>query len=482
MGKEIERKYLVQSDAWRSQVQSKEHYRQGYLSIDEARSVRIRVGQRTAFLTVKGKSTGHTRLEFEYPLPLAEAQQMLEQLCLKPLIAKTRHTVHANGLTWEIDEFADENRPLVMAELESETDEEPTQKPAWIGEEVTRDPRYFNINLVAHPYSTWRHNGQKLETTFHLKGGESVPTGLGRIMQEQFTVAIAQLGRMDEDLAERVHEVRKSVKRLRAVIRLMRPVFGSAYQEENVALRDIGRALSVVRDAHALVETLNLLSDKYHKELGEDGLPFLRRTIIAYAQEREHNFAPTQQIPRLIEELKVIGQRAKSWPYENTDIHVLTDGVATTIRRGRKSYRTAYAVPTAEHFHDWRKRVKDLRYQLALLEKLWPEVFDGFSRTAKELEERLGMDHNLVVLRNMLPTGETKPTLHYEVRLLRFLIAAYQRELRNETRSLGSRLFSETPMQWARRIEHSWKAQKEERRTKKLQDNHPLPFELIRHT
>jgi adenylate cyclase len=155
MGKEIERKYLVQSDAWRDRVQSTEHYQQGYLSTEEERSVRVRVGKRKAFFTIKGKATGQTRAEFEYPLPLKDANQLLEHLCVKPLITKTRHTVQANGLTWEIDEFSGENSPLILAELETKSDQAPKQKPPWVGEEVTHDPRYLNINLVAHPYSMW---------------------------------------------------------------------------------------------------------------------------------------------------------------------------------------------------------------------------------------------------------------------------------------------------------------------------------------
>ena len=473
MGKEIERKYLVKSDAWRDRVQSTEQYQQGYLSTDEERSVRVRVGKRKAFFTIKGKATGHTRAEFEYPLPLEDANQLLEHLCVKPLITKTRHTVQANNLTWEIDEFSGENSPLILAELETKSDKAPKQKPAWVGEEVTQDPRYLNMNLVALPYSRWGKDILHSTAEFHLKGGESVRNGIKRIVTEQLTAAIDHLSRSEAALEEPIHEVRKSVKRLRAVLRLMRPVLGSAYREENAALQEVGRTLSPVRDAHALIETFDELTEKYRKEVGDYHQSRLRRTLLAHRQEMENEFDRDRQMPQLVEDLKQIGLRAESWPYGKADIRLLADGVATTLERGCKNYQHAYAEALPENFHDWRKRAKDLRYQLTLLEKLWPEVFAGFLGAAKKLEELLGMDHNLVVLRDTILKRTDVVDSDEEIRVLLLLIDTYQRELRIKAEGLGSRIYNEKPKQWRRRVERSWEAWKKEQRTKKLMDKHP---------
>jgi adenylate cyclase len=473
MRKEIERKYLVQSDAWRDRVQSKEQYQQGYLSTDEERSVRVRVGKRKAFFTIKGKATGHTRAEFEYSLPLEDAHQLLEHLCVKPLITKTRHKVQVNGLTWEIDEFSGENSPLILAELETKSDKAPKQKPAWVGEEVTQDPRYLNIHLVTHPYSTWGKEILHSTTAFHLKGGESVPNGLKRIVIEQLTEASNHLSHSEAVLEEPIHEVRKSVKRLRAVLRLMRPVLGSAYREENAALQGVGRTLSPVRDAHALLETFDELTEKYRKEVGEHHTSRLRQTLLAHRQEVENEFDRDRRMPQLVEELRQIGLRAESWPYGKVDIRLLADGVATTLERGGKSYHHAYTEPLPENFHDWRKRAKDLRYQLTLLEKLWPEVFAGFLSTAKKLEELLGMDHNLVVLRDTILKRAEVVDSDEEIRGLLLLIDTYQQELRVKAEGLGVRIYNEKPKQWKRRVERSWEVGRKEQKIKRRMEKHP---------
>jgi CYTH domain-containing protein len=153
MGREIERKFLVTGDAWRKGVG--ERFRQGYLSLDKERTVRIRATPDRAYITVKGPEAGAVRSEFEYEIPLRDAIELLESLCVKPLIEKERHRVSHRDLTWEIDEFFGANRGLVIAEIELESEDQAFDKPAWVGREVTGDPRYYNVNLVAKPYTKW---------------------------------------------------------------------------------------------------------------------------------------------------------------------------------------------------------------------------------------------------------------------------------------------------------------------------------------
>ncbi len=154
MGTEIERKFLVTSDEWRAGAQSRRLV-QGYLSRDPERTVRVRIDGEKAALTIKGKSAGATRAEFEYEIPLADAELLLP-LCLSPLIDKVRHLVMHEGHQWEIDEFASDNAPLIVAELELSSEDEAFARPEWLGAEVTDDARYFNSQLAVKPYSRWK--------------------------------------------------------------------------------------------------------------------------------------------------------------------------------------------------------------------------------------------------------------------------------------------------------------------------------------
>lgn len=154
MGQEIERKFLVCSMGWKVGAVGIP-YRQGYLCRQEARTVRVRIAGDEAYLTIKGQALGIARLEYEYPIPLAEASELLDRLCLKPLIEKTRYRIEYRGRVWEVDEFSGENQGLVVAEVELESPDQPLELPDWVGEEVTHDPRYLNANLVEHPFSRW---------------------------------------------------------------------------------------------------------------------------------------------------------------------------------------------------------------------------------------------------------------------------------------------------------------------------------------
>ncbi len=155
MAIEIERKFRISGDAWR-QAATGEHYRQGYLSTVPERTVRVRVKGDTGYLTIKGATHGAVRSEYEYTIPLEDAHAMLDSLCLRPLIEKTRYTLEYQGLVWEIDAFEGDNAGLVIAEVELESEEQDIALPGWAGEEVTGDARYYNANLVANPYCNWR--------------------------------------------------------------------------------------------------------------------------------------------------------------------------------------------------------------------------------------------------------------------------------------------------------------------------------------
>jgi adenylate cyclase len=154
MSVEIERKFLVRGTDWKS-LGRPVALRQGYLSAHPDRTVRVRIEGERATLTIKGRSQGATRGEWEYPIPLADAAALLDGLCERPLIEKTRTRVEHAGMVWEVDEFFGDNLGLVVAEIELDAEDQVFEKPDWIGEEVTQDARYFNSNLIRHPYTSW---------------------------------------------------------------------------------------------------------------------------------------------------------------------------------------------------------------------------------------------------------------------------------------------------------------------------------------
>lgn len=153
MGREIERKFLVRDTRWKRGAVGVP-VRQGYLGTGADCVVRVRVMGDRAFLTIKGRTVGAARPEFEYPIPHADGLQLLD-LCARPIIEKTRYRIEHGGLTWEVDEFHGANAGLVVAECELESEAQEIDKPAWVAEEVTGDPRYYNSNLAAHPFTTW---------------------------------------------------------------------------------------------------------------------------------------------------------------------------------------------------------------------------------------------------------------------------------------------------------------------------------------
>lgn len=155
MALEIERKFLVVGDAWRKAAHASEHFAQGYLNQTGRASVRVRIEGEQANLNIKAAQVGTSRAEYEYPIPLAEAREILDSLTLTPPVEKTRHWVEHAGHVWEIDEFVGANAPLVVAEIELDAADEAFERPDWLGAEITDDVRYYNHALAFEPYSQW---------------------------------------------------------------------------------------------------------------------------------------------------------------------------------------------------------------------------------------------------------------------------------------------------------------------------------------
>lgn len=156
MAIEIERKFLLKNDNWKKLADAGTSYKQGYLVGSEQASVRVRIQGDKAYLNIKSATLGVFRNEYEYEIPLTDANEMLENLCHKPLIIKKRHLISVSNHTWEIDVFEGDNSGLTVAEIELQTESEDFELPDWIGEEVSHDTRYYNVCLVDNPYKNWK--------------------------------------------------------------------------------------------------------------------------------------------------------------------------------------------------------------------------------------------------------------------------------------------------------------------------------------
>lgn len=170
MGTEVERKFLVTSDAWRAGVRDALRMRQGYLPGIETASVRVRIAGERAWLNIKSATLDVSRREYEVPIALKDAEEILELLCERPLIEKTRHHVPHGRHLWEVDVFEGENAGLVVAEIELRTPDEPFERPPWLGEEVSHDPRYYNVSLVRQPYRVWARTAAGVTHERHKPG------------------------------------------------------------------------------------------------------------------------------------------------------------------------------------------------------------------------------------------------------------------------------------------------------------------------
>ena len=467
MAQENEHKYLVRSAGWRKQARRGEHYLQGYLSTDPERSVRVRVGGDKAVLTIKGSGGGDhnglQRAEFEYPIPAEDANQIMGHLCRQPLIEKTRFRISLNGNTWEVDKFEKENDGLVIAELEtSNGNGSPTHLPSWIGEEVSNDDRYINANLVEHPYSEWRPGNEKPDPKYHWKRGESVAGGMKRIVAEQLQLAIWELSADQGSADHIVHEARKCLKKSRSAMRLFQNILGKEYEQGNTVLRDAGRKLSPVRDSQALIEMFDELNCKYRNELGDRSLISIRDGLVKRKKSLELQQKRTRGT--VLNTLRTFAGRVDKWKINEADPLALSRSFARTIRRNQQACQNAYAESRPENFHEWRKRAKDLRYHLNLVSKAWPDVLDGYEAPAKDLESKLGDEHNLVVMRDTILEKPDAFGKEQDIHAFLKIVDDYQKKLRSDCRMLADRLYSEKPKFWRRRIELCWSAWKEEGR------------------
>lgn len=292
---------------------------------------------------------------------------------------------------------------------------------------------------------------------YRFEAGEAVPEGLRRIAREELTSAAGGLrqatARTRDDA---IHEARKSVKKVRVILRLMRGELGRTYTVENRRLRNVALRLSAYRDATVMIETLDQLRERHHDNRSRRALAAIRRGLLE-SQRRQRGSGMTSAMHRAADALLAASARVGRWRLVMDGPVALAPGMETAYRRGRAAMASARRHAQPEHCHEWRKRVKDHWYHLRLLESRWDAAAHGREKDLKVLETWLGEHHNLEVLSARLAAKRVRQRTPEEAKLCRSLIGAMQRELRHKALALGQRLYRERPELFRKHIAQLWR-------------------------
>ena len=287
---------------------------------------------------------------------------------------------------------------------------------------------------------------------YAFAAGESVEGAVRRIATEQIEEAIGNLTSGAPDLHEGVHEARKRFKKVRALLRLVRPALGDRFPAENARFREFGALLSGVRDAAAMVECVDGLRRSFPEPRHAAFLQDLRLAMV----ERRHRHAEGlhdlgDRVARVLEGLEGARGAVEAWPLGESGPLLIAPGFAVTYRDGRKEMRRAFSTPTDVRFHEWRKRVKDHWYHVRLLTPLRPRALRGRSEALKALSDRLGEEHDLAALGSIIGTGEGGRELPEGPGPGDGILRFRRTELRRECRKRGRRLYGDPP-----RVLSSW--------------------------
>ncbi len=292
---------------------------------------------------------------------------------------------------------------------------------------------------------------------YRLRAKESVPDGIKRVVSEEIDSAGALLReRSPKQRDEAVHEARKSVKKIRGVLRIVRPELGKTFKEENSRFGEVGRRLSRLRDAAALLEVFDQIVNKYGVTFDGKGASAIRLGLEKLKDEIEARLNVSQTAERAAGALHSARSRIGKWPLAGDGFSILSAGLERTYRDGRKAMGKAGRKQNAVCYHEFRKRVKDHWYHVRLLESIWTEVMQAHEASLKELETWLGDDHNCVVLREKLEANPDAFGGAQTVEVFLLLVGKHQEELREKSSSLGARVYAEKPREFVRNIAALW--------------------------
>jgi CHAD domain-containing protein len=282
---------------------------------------------------------------------------------------------------------------------------------------------------------------------YRLKPREPLPEGVARIARGRIDHAIDELrGNSDSTPEEAVHEARKDLKKLRALLRMARGELGEdTFARENACFRDAGRELAGVRDRDVMLDTLKAL--ELPNGLGWE----LRKTLQAHGA-RDGDGARQAAASGVVAMLREARGRVDDWPLERDSFAALEEGLERTYRRGRRDFKAARSAPSVEALHEWRKRVKELWYHHTLLRPIWPPVMQAVGDEAHELADRLGDDHDLAMLAAWVREHADADAEFFEA------VDRRRGELQADAMTLGARLYADKPSGYVRRLRRIWKA------------------------
>jgi CHAD domain-containing protein len=294
--------------------------------------------------------------------------------------------------------------------------------------------------------------------SYKFKHGETVPQNVKRIANEEIGAAIRHLrSKTGVSRDKSVHEVRKSIKKTRALLRLVRPELGPFFADENSQLRDTGHKLSELRDAGALIGALDNLRKRTNGATTRQPVSNIRQLLTRQKRHLEEEAAAHKLMPNLAGALQQARQSVRYWPLETDGFAAIEAGLEKTFRDGRKALAQARKSGRREDFHEWRKRVKDHWYQVRLLKRLGGDVMEGYERSLKELENTLGEDLNLVVLAERMQSMAAANGNGVKPASLAKAIDSNRKELRERALETGQRVYAEKPREFTRQIRRLWK-------------------------
>jgi CHAD domain-containing protein len=295
--------------------------------------------------------------------------------------------------------------------------------------------------------------------SYAIERNEKTADGTRRIAREQIDKAISEIQSSEIDRHEKVHQVRKRCKKLRALVRLARPCMEETYRKENAWYRDSARALSDIRDAQALVECFEDLLEQYSETIPPENFAGLRRMLVRYRDRSAATETDVEQrLETCLDRMKQGHERVADWPLDVEGFDLLGKGLEKTYRRGRKAMPAAYAAGSVEAFHEWRKRVKYHWYHARMLKKTWVSPMSAYCKELKRLADYLGDDHDIAVLQQTLQENQEPFGSDEQIRAFCGLAAQRRKELQALARPVGARVYMEKPAKHADRLRCYWDA------------------------
>jgi CHAD domain-containing protein len=299
--------------------------------------------------------------------------------------------------------------------------------------------------------------------SFELKADESLRKGVRRIVRKQMEGALEYLtGPNKGPRDEAVHEARKCFKKIRAVLRLVRPAISTkSYRGENICFRDAGRPLTEVRDAKIFIETLDQLIEHFKEHVTGRSFADVRQTLKSNLRDVRKRVLDEQNAFAVVSEtVRQAQERIKSWADVPNKGAVVRAGLEDVYRRARDAYEAAAGDPTVEELHEWRKQAKYLRYQLEVLRPIWPGRMEELANEADRMGDLLGDDHDLAMLRRLLTEDPGRFGEEGDREVLLALLDRRRVELEEEALLLGRRFFQDNPRDFARRLKGYWKTRR----------------------